>query len=227
MSKFDVNKEILAAAGAVLSRYERIYWVIGGACSGKSTVCQAISTQKNIPVYDMDAHSFGVYMERYTWERHPASKTWFSAGNPLAWALSLSWREFGELYRAANAEYLDLFAKDVAETSTESVLIVDGGVTHPSVLAQVIPPERIFCIEVDVEQSARMWNEDEGRVVMKQLVLDLPDGEAMWRRFLEFDRAISENIVDESRSAGIRVFRRDDGLSVAELTRIVMEHLRI
>ena len=104
---------------------------------------------------------------------------------------------------------------------------MDGGVTHPSVLAQVIPPERIFCIEVDVEQSARMWNEDEGRVVMKQLVLDLPDGEAMWRRFLEFDRAISENIVDESRSAGIRVFRRDDGLSVAELTRIVMEHLRI
>ncbi len=50
MSKFDVNKEIIANAGAVLSRYERIYWVIGGGCAGKSTVCQAISAQKNIPV---------------------------------------------------------------------------------------------------------------------------------------------------------------------------------
>ena len=211
----------------MLSRYERFFWVIGGACTGKSTVCQTISTQKNIPVYDMDAHSFGAYMGRYTWERHPASKTWFSAENPLAWALSLSWREFGDLYRAANVEYFDLFAEDVSQMPTRSFFIVDGGVTHPSMLAQVIPPDRVFCIAVDAEESARMWNEDEGRVAMKHMILELPDGEAKWRRFLEFDRAISENIVNESRSAGIRVFHRDAGISVAQLTSTVMEHLGI
>ena len=41
-----------------------------------------------------------------------ALPAWFTAANPLHWMLSLPWAEFDALYRAANAETLDLLADD-------------------------------------------------------------------------------------------------------------------
>ena len=160
---FDPNLELLAILRAERARFERVFWVIGGSCSGKSTACRAISAQRSLALYDMDEHSFGAYMGRYTWERHPASKRWFSADNPLEWALSLSWNEFNELYRAVNIECLDLFAEELRNGPPAGPLLVDGGITHPSVLAHLLPPERIFCIGIDSEASAHCWNHDPAR----------------------------------------------------------------
>ena len=225
VSMFNTNGRMLADISTILSAYKRIYWVIGGACTGKSTVCKAISAQKNIAPYDMDEHIYGTYTGLYTVARHPAIKTWFSAANPLEWALSLSWDAFNSLNRAATVEYLDLFAKDAKRNPTQTKLLVDGGVTHPSILTRVIPPERIFCIKIDAERSAAIWNEDASRAPMKEAVLNLPQGEKLWRKFLDFDRLIAETIVQESRSSGIRVFDRDERISVSELSNIVVEHL--
>ena len=221
---FSTNRKMLADASVSLSEHKQIHWVIGGACTGKSTVCKNISAQKKVALCDMDAHIYGTYADRYTMARHPAIKTWFSAENPVEWALSLSWEAFDSLNRAANVEYLDLFAADLKQSSTDMILLVDGGVTHPSILTQVIPPERIFCIRIDAERSAAIWNEDAARASMKDAVLKLPDGEKLWRKFLDFDRLIAETMVQESRDSGVRVFHRDERISVNELSNIIVEH---
>jgi hypothetical protein len=46
---------------------------------------------------------------------------------------------------------------------------------------------------------------------MKAEVLALPDGAAMWRRFLEYDGRMTATIGRESRAAGIVVLPRDEG----------------
>ncbi len=224
---FDVNQELIGKARAILFERNNIYWVIGGACTGKSTICRAIAESKGIKLYDMDEHIFGRYLDRYSAERHPASKAWFSAENPLAWVLSLSEDEFDALNRTANAEYLDLLADDLAKTDPQRPVLIDGGVTHPAIIAQAIPPENLFGLEIPTAAAAKIWETSPVRADMKQWIYALPKPEEMWIKFLAFDQLISQTIGRECRESHIKTFLRNNSTSVAELARIVAHHFGI
>ncbi len=226
MTIFKTNQEMLRNVGATLAEFDQIYWVLGGAASGKSTVCRAIAERTDTAVYDMDAHIYGAYMGRYDEGRHPASLAWFTAVNPLAFILSLSATEFDSLNRAANVEYLDLFAEEMRQNPPQAPLLVDGGLTHPSVLAQVLPVERIVCLVVETAVSHHAWNHDPQRAEMKQSVLNLPDGAAAWAKFLAFDQQINDTMITESREAGITLGERTAMTSVESLASMVLKRFQ-
>jgi len=215
---FKANLEYLDKAHAVLAGRSGLYWIIGGAISGKTTICEEISARTGITVYDMDAYIYDRYMSRYSQDRHPANKSWFSAPNPLEWVLALSWEQFDALNRAANAEYLDLLADDLAETAGQSPMLFDGGFTHPSILAQAVPTANIACLATAGADPAESWESSEDRLVMKRWIEALPDPDEKWRKFLEFDRLITQTIEVECREYGIKSFRRDNDTTVGELT---------
>lgn len=197
-----------------------LLWLIGGSGAGKSTISRAAAARAGVPVYDMDEAFFGRFVVDP--ERHPATTAWFSAANPLGWMLSLPWAEFDALYRATNAEMIDLLAADLAGKPDEPLLI-DGGITHPSVLARAIPSERILCLERAEAERALEWDTAVGRAEMKASVLALPDGGVMWQRFLEYDRRMTETIGRESREWGIRVVAWDGTTLLEDLTDLVVD----
>jgi hypothetical protein len=209
-----LNDTLLAKSRAVLATRPNLFWLIGGSGSGKSTISRALGAQTGIPVYDMDAAVFGRF--RFDPFRHPATTAWFTAANPLHWMLSQPWAEFDALYRAANAETLDLLADDLAGRPDEPLLI-DGGITHPCVLTQVIPAARIICLERDEAQRAAEWHTSPTRTPMRDEILALPDGAALWRRFLEYDRQMTETIGRESRACGIQILRWGEGDTVEQV----------
>ncbi len=217
---FAANEALIARARAVLWSRRNLLWLIGGSGTGKTTLSRAVAARTGIAVYDMDEAFFGRY--HVDPARHPATTAWFSADNPLGWMLSLPWPEFDALYRAANAETLDLLADDICDRA-DTPLLIDGGITHPSVLVQAIPVERIVCLQTTDLLRAREWESAEGRAEMKDSVLTLPDGEAMWRRFLEYDRLMTQTINQESRSLGIEVHSWDEKVRIEDLVDAVAE----
>lgn len=218
---FVTDEALFRKAAQTLAGRTQLRWIIGGACSGKSTVCRAVSARTGIPVYDMDEAVFGRW--RFNPDRHPATTAWFTAENPLGWMLSLPWPDFDALYRAANAEYLDLLAEELSG-QPDTPLLIDGGITHPSVLAQVIPAERIVCVATTDDRRQREWEEAPERAEMRQWIAALPDGAAMWRRFLAYDRLMTATIGRESRDSRILVFNWDNAVAVNELVDQVINH---
>lgn len=216
---FALDEALFHVARAVLGERRQLLWLIGGSGAGKTTVSRAIAAQTGVPVYDMDEAFFGRY--RFDPQRHPATTAWFTAENPLGWMLSLAWPEFDALYRASNAEMLDLLAADLAGRADEPLLI-DGGITHPSVLARVIPLERVVCLEREAGAGAQEWEAAESRAEMRAAVLALPDGEVMWQRFLEYDGRMTATIGRESRELGITTLAWDSATSVEELMAAIM-----
>jgi hypothetical protein len=213
---FIVNDALLNQARKALAVHKDIYWVLGAAGAGKSTVCQAIGQMTGIRVCDMDALIYGDYQPRYTDDRHPANRAWFGADNPLAWALARPAEEFIALLAAADAEYLDLFAEDLAHLSLDSGLLVDGGLAHPAILARVMPAERIACIEISEAMSEAVWESAE-RSEMKEMIDQLPGAPEPWRNFLDANALIARAMSSEARACGIRLFPRDEAMTVASL----------
>ncbi|MBX7250589.1 MAG: hypothetical protein K1X50_01310 [Candidatus Promineofilum sp.] len=214
-----MSQPLIDSARAVLSSRSNPRWLIGGSASGKSTIARALGARTGIAVYDMDEAVFGRF--RFDPVRHPATTAWFTAANPLAWMLSLPWAAFDALYRANNAEMLDLLADDLAGRP-DAPLLIDGGITHPSVLTQVIPAGRIVCLETDDARRRHEWATAPGRAGMKAEILALPDGAALWERFLEYDRQMTATLGRESRAYGIQILRWDESHTVEQISEQVL-----
>lgn len=224
---FEVDRSLVLEAARRLESARGLRWVIGGACSGKSSICRTVSRWTGVPVYDMDEQVYGRYLSRYSACRHPASTAWLKRSDGLAWVLSLPWEAFDALNRATNAEFLDLMSRDVSERFGDRPVLVDGGITHPSVLVAAIDPARIACLTVATSESRRIWEEDEARAEMRRAVERLPGGTGRWATFLAFDARMSTTIDREAREHGVAVIERSEGMSVEELSRTVMRRLGI
>ena len=220
---FTINQAYLEKAKMVLAQRPSSFWIVGGSCTGKSTITQALAKQHNLPVYDMDTKIYGEYMPRYSAERHPAISQWLGAENPLDWMLSLTWAEFNAYNQAADVEYLDLLAEDF-EKMGQRPLLIDGGFTHPAILAQIVPVETLVCLDVDHELSVQEWETNPGRAEMREWIQSLTNPAAKWQTFLDFDHRMTQTMVAESKAKGIAVFRREVGTAVADLVAKISQY---
>jgi len=158
----------------------------------------------------MDEHIFGNYMQRYTKKDHPANSAWFSAENPLDWALSLSLKEFDKFNRAANVEYLRLFSEDMMNRKDDRLVLVDGGIAYPFLLSKVIPIENVICLRVSIEESEKIWETAESKKSMKTMISLLPNAEQKWKKFLACNKLITDILLKEASGCGIEIIDRDN-----------------
>lgn len=224
---FTVDKSLMDKARDNLSNCTNIYWIIGGSCTGKSTISQAIAEKSDITLYDMDTHIYGSYINQYNIKRHPINKTWLSAPNPLAWQLNLSAEEFNAFNCAANAEHLELFADDIKNNYSERPVLVDGGITHPSLLIQIIPRENIFCIDTSRAERVNAWETAEARSQMKDWIFELQNPQKKWEKFLQFDEVITQTIISECQANHIELFIRNEQTPVEVLAQKVADYFEI
>ncbi len=222
--RYTINTDLLTLARAALSGRGGLYWIIGGAGSGKSTICQVLSVRFSVPVYDMDAHIYGAYHGRFTAEHHPVNRAWSSARDGLAWLLGMSWEEFNNFNQAALPEYLDLLAEDLADIDLNAHILIDGGISTPALLARVIPPRQMVCLAVPEQSSVTVWDQPE-RSSMKEAIYQLPKPDEAWRTFLEFDERITQSILKECQEHDIPICWRSEAETVAELAERVAQIL--
>ena len=213
---FNINNDLLTQSRTTLFSQDRLYWIVGGAGSGKTTVCQALSATFDIPIYDMDAHIYGAYHGRYSPTRHPVNSAWAAAPDGLAWLLNMSWEEFNNFNQATLPEYLDLLAEDVSAGKSDASLLIDGGICNPALIAQVIPPSQIVCLANPGKSSAEIWEGSAERTAMKDIIFQLPEPQQAWRIFLDFDARITQTILRECLESGITVCTRTAAESVDE-----------
>ena len=126
-------------------------------------------------------------------------------------------------WAASAREFLDLLATELAPLPDEP-LLVDGGFTHPSLLAQVVPARQIACLATPAADRVRCWETAVDRAEMRGWIRALPEPDAMWQKFLRFDAQISDTLLAESQAAGIRIFHRDAHTPVPALAAAVAAH---
>jgi hypothetical protein len=222
---FFVDADLLARSRAALWQREGLFWIVGGAGSGKTTLCEILAARFEMLVYDMDARVYGSFHARFTPERHPVNTAWTRSPDGLAWLLGMSWAEFDAFNRAAFPEYVDLLREDLLAMAPDARLLVDGGICNPSLVAQVIPARRIVCLSRPGRSSEEVWTETAERASMKDELGQLANPEDAWSTFLEFDGLITSTILRECEASGITVCARGELESTEEVAARVAEAL--
>ncbi|SET40820.1 hypothetical protein SAMN05660297_02307 [Natronincola peptidivorans] len=216
--RYHLNENLLNEARKVLKNRKNIFWIVGGSCSGKSTVSKAIAQTSGLLYYNMDEYIFGKYIKRYSKELHPANWAWFFAENPLDWALSFSsWEENNQFNIAATAEQLNLFCEDIQKIDKDQAILVDGGITNPAMLARVLDTHQICCIKVEDDLCIRIWEDCKERQPMKEMILQLPSPQEKWSKFLDTNILMNRQIETECRENGIKIFYREDKTTVDDM----------
>ena len=216
---FPVDAALLARARRILGPRPAIAYVVGGAGTGKSTVCAEVGRRAGIEVLDVDTLLYGEWFGRLDPRRHPASHAWASAPDPLAWQVSLDPDAFAAFHAATTAEALDLLADDLAARDPDLPLLVDGGFGRPAVLAAAVPPTRIVCLALPPPMRARAWTDSaERRAFLAEVAaVALPDGADPVAAFFALDDRLHEEMVRDARAAGIPVLVRTETTAVADL----------
>jgi len=216
--RYHLDEMLLNQSREILKDRKSIFWIVGGSCSGKSTVCKAISQKYGLLYYNMDEYIFGKYIRRYSKEQHPASREWFSAKSPLDWALSFSsWEENNEFNIAVTAEQLSLFCEDIQEIEKSQALLVDGGITNPAILARVLDIHQICCIKIEDDLCIRIWEDCEERQSMKEMILQLPSHQDKWSKFCNTNILMNQQIETECKENKIKVLYRQEETTVDDM----------
>lgn len=202
---FQVDTSQLGECRRALSSDPRLRWVIGGSGSGKSTVCRAIAASPGVHLIDMDARIYGSFHRLYSPHRHPVSSAWASAGDGMRWLLDMSWDEFDAFNHATLPENLDLLAAELEGYSGGDVVLVDGGVCCPTLLASAVGVSRVVCLSRRDLDAAALWSQPGERAAMRDMVLALDGTAGLWDRFVDFDRQITESIAAECVASGVQV----------------------
>ncbi len=202
----EVNPILVAEIRERLNQYD-LRWLLGAAGAGKSTVAGILAGRYGVQLIDLDAHIYGRWHSRFTVERHPANHEWVSAPNSLEWLLGMGWSGYDRFQRAALFEYLDLLAQDLEGKPLGRVLL-DGGLYHPALLAEVLPADRIGCSARPQRSAREVWESSEERRAMRDHMSTLSAPDAAWVRFLELDEHIALTVAEEAATAGVTLIAR-------------------
>jgi hypothetical protein len=203
-----VNEALLADARRVLAGHGGLRFVLGGAGTGKSTVCAALAVRRGLEILDMDARLYGSWHGRFDPARHPANHAWSTAADPLAWQVAMEPGAFLAFHETATAEALDLLADELRGADPARPLVVDGGFGSVAVVARVVPASSIVCLALPPDLIATVWTGDEERRGFLDVVAGIEGQKDPMGRFLALDAAMSARMVADAHAAGVAVIER-------------------
>ena len=221
---FTVDEGLVARARSVLGAMSGLRFIVGGAGTGKSTVCTALAARSGLAVVDMDARLYGSWHGRFDAGRHPVNRAWSDASDPLAWQLAMSSAEFLAFHDASTAEAMDLLADELGGNDGGK-LLVDGGFGSVAVLARAVPATAIACLALPAAARATVWSGDQGRRGFLEHVAGVDGARNPVDRFLVLDAALAERMEADAVAAEVRVFERPDGEPVGVTAAAVAAYL--
>lgn len=206
-----------------LAMFEKTFWIVGGACTGKSTLASAICESMGYKLIDMDARIYGTWLSVYRADRYPENYRWIQQSNALEWALQQSDEEYLRHCERVSQEYFRLLVIELDHVKNPQRHIVDGGFSSLTAWVGDIEHRNIICLDVDRDLAVSEWNVHPKRVEFKHEILALPRGEKKWIRFLELDALISSQLVKQANIYGVPVIHARQVESVETLVGQVVE----
>lgn len=205
----------------ILKRYlDRVYFVCGTACGGKTTVSRRLAEKHGIPVYDIDS-MFDVHQKMSDPALQPNMNRQFKDADEF---FGRSVEEYKAWLLGNKAEQLGFILMDLVKLAEKGRVICDCHLT-PSEARGITVPERIVFLTRDPGNSlVDEYCSRPDHQPFSRWLHSAADYEKAKATCSETLRQINEDAISEIKSSEFFYIDRAQGLSVEETVREVERH---
>jgi hypothetical protein len=182
--------------------HNRVLWLGGSACAGKTTTTSRIEEDFRFKAYNcddqMDRHAenaqegSAAYVFKQVYADDQASRR-FYGGSAV---------DMAEAYAAWGTEVFETIYDDVTALSTSSPVIVEGALIPPSILLRKVNPVDVLFVFSTPDFLETMWRERSWYSLLAQKT-DNP--QEAFENFVRATALISERWQDQCNDLGVRM----------------------
>jgi hypothetical protein len=128
--------------------------------------------------------------------------------NGVPWLFGLEVETFSEFQVASQREYLDLLVVHLEkERGAKRTLLVDAGeIYEPNMLSRYLQRDQVAFLSLPEEMALSIWK---SRAWATEMLRKYDNPDKLFRRWMEFDKIITERILRQCRELNLPVFLRD------------------
>ncbi len=210
-------------ADNILAVYlQRVFWVSGTACSGKTTLSSALADEFDLDCYHAD-EMHKQHLELADPDYQPSLcrefqdvSSWF--GQPL--------KQYNQVLNSNFREELDMIILDAICRSRTRPLVVEGSF-DPVWLKNIVPHHRFAFLYASPELVRRDFFDRQDKQDILAAINTLPDAERVREHVLDVVEYSTRQWIEKARSHGVKMLQRTDQVTVEQRTELLAEHFRL
>lgn len=215
----------IAKKNRLTQKLQRVYWLGGSPCSGKSSVADLLHERYGIAVYPIDdalREHYGPFNPRtqpclYRWTNPDKSPTfwddiWMRPVDDL----------LAEVFHCYE-ETFDLVLSDILLNHTDSFVLVEGNCLTPSTIAPILSNSSHALWMAPTEEFQRTMYAQRAEWV-QQILSQYSDPDQAMQDWMDRDVAFAAQIVLEARENGYELLTVSDQRSIEQNANLVAMH---
>jgi hypothetical protein len=200
---------------------DRVLWMGGSTCAGKSTIADQIADRHGLSVYHVDHHE-GPHAERASALSLPVYERWLAMTLTERWVLS-SVDELVADTLAMSEERMPMILEDIADI--EGRVLVEGFQIYPWLIAPLLdsPKAAVWLVCSPEFRRATHSSRPHGWTLPSQT----DDPERAQAHRLERDDRIGEEIARRARELDLKAIEVDGSRGLGDIAAEVESHLHL
>ncbi len=201
---------------------ERVYWIGGSPCAGKSSIGRSLSRQYGLELYSID-EAWPRQMGRLSSRRQPALSRWLESSWDQRWMQPVHF--LLEQAKACYREHFALVLEDLRQSAPGTPLLVEGTAILPDAIAALpVARHRAFWLIPSGEFQRCHYQQ---RDWVKGILADCRDPEAAFARWMQRDVEFARWVSLETERLGFDNLLVDGGQSIGQNARRIATHFRL
>lgn len=200
---------------------KNVYWVLGGACGGKTTLAQNLSEKYDLIHYNADEMMWPLKQ----WASH--------AEQPAMTRHFTDWEEYfgrpADMYAKwlhdMEGEALGMHVAELIRLSADKMVVFEGGASAAAI-SSVAPHHQIVFLAPEEEVVRQAYFEREDKDDMYQLIKTLSEPQAIIDKIRGMVIEANQRQQLEAELAGLRIFRRGMSGTAEDMLKRVEQHFR-
>lgn len=199
-----------------------VYWVVGTACAGKTTLCKYLSEKYHMYYYDSDT-KFGEHLLMSNAKDQPAMNIDRSDWNIY---FSRPPKEYAKWLRDSITEQYYFIIADLLSLPKDKLVIVDN-MFSPEITSSISPYNHVLCLTSESDIANREFFDRDDKNDLYQLIMSLNNAKSLFDNVSKTLKLVHSETYDKIINSNLAYYIRSENTTLDDLVKYAVNHFKL